>query len=64
MRRDTDATGEGDAAINDEDFSMGTIIQPSQIRPVWRMKFTYLHTCRFHFLDERLIHFGAADPVE
>ena len=43
---------------------MGAVVQTPQVGPARRMEATDLGTGRGHLIGERLVHLGAADPVQ
>lgn len=62
LRCDSDPAGKCDPDIHDQDFSMRSIVQTFQMRPVWRMKFLYLDAHCRHVVNELVVYFRTPDP--
>ncbi len=58
FRRDADAAGKRDTSVGDQNLSVGSIVEPAEVRPMWRVKFSNLNACCRHFFDEIFALFG------
>jgi hypothetical protein len=61
---DADAAGESNGSIDDEHFSMGSIIQFSKAEPAQRVISLDFDARLHHAAEQRAGHFAAAHPIE
>jgi hypothetical protein len=64
FRRDADSTGESHVAVDYQDLAVRPVVELVEVVPARLMEALDVHSGGFHFIEQRLVHFSAAQPIE